>query len=218
LSAVGENILSVLFAEELGAVIQISDNRLGAVQELLEKQGLGDICHVIGSPVRSENVIVEFAGEVVVDESIVTLRRAWSETSYQMQKLRDNPECAQQEYDLILRNSNPSLFSKLSFDPGDDVAAPFIGGNRPRLAVLREEGVNGQVEMAAAFERAGFTAVDVHMSDILTGRVSLDDFTGIAACGDNLECHCRSRQPVCREPRLRLTTAAKRPLQRVPVG
>jgi len=183
LSATGKDALSALFAEELGAVIQVSGNSLGAVQELLEERGLGDICHVIGSPVRSEDLIVEFAGEIVVNESIVTLRRAWSETSYQMQKLRDNPECAQQEYDLILNNSNPSLFSKLSFDPGDDVAAPFIGGNRPRLAVLREEGVNGQVEMAAAFERAGVTAVDVHMSDFLTGRVSLNDFTGVAACG-----------------------------------
>jgi phosphoribosylformylglycinamidine synthase len=100
-----------------------------------------------------------------------------------MQKLRDNPECAQQEFDLILSNSKPTLFSKLSFDCNDDVAAPFVGGNRPRLAVLREEGVNGQVEMAAAFERAGFTAVDVHMSDILSGRVSLSDFIGVAACG-----------------------------------
>jgi phosphoribosylformylglycinamidine synthase len=183
LSATGEDVLSALFAEELGAVIQVSSSSLAPVQELLEEQGFGDICHVIGSPARSENLIVEFAGEVVVNESIVTLRRAWSETSYQMQKLRDNPECAQQEYDLILNNSKPSLFSKLSFDPADDVASPFIGGNRPRLAVLREEGVNGQVEMAAAFERAGFTAVDVHMSDILSGRVSLDDFTGLAACG-----------------------------------
>jgi phosphoribosylformylglycinamidine synthase len=100
-----------------------------------------------------------------------------------MQKLRDNPECAQQEYDLILNNEKPTLFSKLSFDPQLDIAAPFIGGNRPRIAVMREEGVNGQVEMAAAFERAGFTPVDVHMSDIHAARVSLDNFQGIAACG-----------------------------------
>ena len=100
-----------------------------------------------------------------------------------MQKLRDNPECAQQEYDLILNNAKPTLFSKLSFDPKLDVAAAFVGGNRPRIAVLREEGVNGQVEMAAAFERAGFTPVDVHMSDILTSRVSLRNFQGIATCG-----------------------------------
>ena len=100
-----------------------------------------------------------------------------------MQKLRDNPECAQQEFDLILNNQKPTLFSALSFNPELDVAKPFIGGKRPRIAVLREEGVNGQVEMAAAFERAGFTAVDVHMSDVLGSRVSLSDFQGIAACG-----------------------------------
>jgi len=183
LSGTGADILSALFAEELGAVIQVSNNSLARVQQVLDEGGLGEICHAIGSPDESESVIVEFDGETVIDESIVTLRRAWSETSYQMQKLRDNPECAQQEYDLIQNNSKPTLFSKLGFNCNEDVTAPFVGGNRPRLAVLREEGVNGQVEMAAAFERAGFTPVDVHMSDILTGRVSLKDFIGVAACG-----------------------------------
>ena len=116
-------------------------------------------------------------------ESIIDLQRAWSETSYQMQKLRDNPECAQQEYDLILHNNKPLLFSKLSFDPEQDISAKYIAHVRPRIAILREEGVNGQVELAAAFERAGFDAFDVHMSDILTGRNSLNEFQGIAACG-----------------------------------
>ena len=183
LTGVGKDALSALFGEELGAVIQVSNDSLARVQQFLDEKGLSDICQQIGSPNSSESLVVAFCGETIVDESIVTLRRAWSETSYQMQKLRDNPECAQQEYDLILNNAKPGLFSRLSFDPSDDVAAPFIGGNRPRLAVLREEGVNGQVEMAAAFDRAGFTAVDVHMSDVLTGRVSLADFIGIAACG-----------------------------------
>jgi len=183
LSPAGETPLAVLFAEELGAVIQVSRSSLARVQQLAEQLGVNHICRQIGHPSESESLVIEFAGETIIDESIVTLRRAWSETSYQMQKLRDNPECAQQEYDLILNNARPTLFSKLSFDPDEDVAAPFIGGQRPRLAVLREEGVNGQVEMAAAFERAGFTPVDVHMSDILGGRVALSDFTGLAACG-----------------------------------
>jgi len=183
LSPAGETPLAVLFAEELGAVIQVSRSSLARVQQLAEQLGVNHICRQIGHPSESESLVIEFAGETIIDESIVTLRRAWSETSYQMQKLRDNPECAQQEYDLILNNARPTLFSKLSFDPDEDVAAPFIGGQRPRLAVLREEGVNGQVEMAAAFERAGFTPVDVHMSDILDGRVTLSDFTGLAACG-----------------------------------
>ncbi len=183
LSAVAETPLGALFAEELGAVLQVSQSSLMAVQHLLEQLGIEHICHLIGNPDQSESLVIEFAGETIIDESIVTLRRAWSETTYQMQKLRDNPECAQQEYDLILNNAKPALFSKLSFDPDDNVAAPFIGGNRPRLAVLREEGVNGQVEMAAAFERAGFTPVDVHMSDILSGRVQLSEFKGFAACG-----------------------------------
>ncbi len=183
LSSLGEDALAVLFAEELGAVIQVSQANLVQVDEVLEEYGLAKICHTLGKPDDSESLVIDFGGKTIVDESIIELRRAWSETTYEIQKLRDNPECAQQEYDLILNNSKPTLFSKLSFDADLDVAAPFIGGKRPRIAILREEGVNGQVEMAAAFERAGFTPVDVHMSDILASRVSLRDFEGIAACG-----------------------------------
>jgi phosphoribosylformylglycinamidine synthase len=183
LSSLGEDALAVLFAEELGAVIQVSQANLAQVDEVLEEHGLTKICHTLGKPDDSESLVIDFGGKTIVDESIIALRRAWSETTYEMQKLRDNPECAQQEYDLILNNPKPTLFSKLSFDVDLDVAAPFIGGKRPRIAILREEGVNGQVEMAAAFERAGFTPVDVHMSDILASRVSLRDFEGIAACG-----------------------------------
>jgi phosphoribosylformylglycinamidine synthase len=179
----GEDALSVLFSEELGAVIQVSQASLSRVHQMIGEHGLADICHVIGKPNNSESLVVHFDGTRVLDESIVTLRCAWSETTYQMQKLRDNPECAQQEYDLLLDNEKPTLFSKLSFDPNLDIAAPYIGGVRPRIAILREEGVNGQVEMAAAFDRAGFTTVDVHMSDIHAARVNLDEFQGIVACG-----------------------------------
>jgi phosphoribosylformylglycinamidine synthase len=101
-----------------------------------------------------------------------------------MQQLRDNPDCVQQEYDRILDAADPGISPKLAFDPDEDVAAPFIGkGARPRIAILREQGVNGQTEMAAAFDRAGFAAIDVHMSDIISGRTSLVDFKGFAACG-----------------------------------
>ena len=112
------------------------------------------------------------------------LQRAWAQTTYHLQRLRDNPVCAEQEYERLLDAADPGLHAKLTFDPAADVAAPFVGvGARPRLAVLREQGVNGQIEMAAAFDRAGFLAVDVHMSDIIAGRVRLADFAGFAACG-----------------------------------
>jgi len=114
----------------------------------------------------------------------VRLQRAWSETSWQLQTLRDNPESAEQEYDRILDQADPGLSPVLTFDPSEDIAAPFVArGSRPPLAVLREQGVNGEVEMAAAFDRAGFEAHDVHMSDIIEGRVSLSRFRGVVACG-----------------------------------
>ncbi|MDE2366870.1 MAG: phosphoribosylformylglycinamidine synthase subunit PurQ, partial [Betaproteobacteria bacterium] len=120
----------------------------------------------------------------VFAEKRVDLHRAWSETTYRMQKLRDNPVCAQQEYDRLLDAGDPGLHARLSFDVDADICAPYIGkGVRPRIAILREQGVNGHVEMAAAFDRAGFAATDVHMSDIIAGRVSLGDYTGFAACG-----------------------------------
>ena len=120
----------------------------------------------------------------IYDAPRLELQRLWSETTYHLQRLRDNPECAQQEFDRILDAQDPGLFVALSFDLNTDIAAPYIAtGKRPRMAVLREQGVNGQVEMAAAFDRAGFEAVDVHMSDIIAGRVSLTDFKGFAACG-----------------------------------
>jgi phosphoribosylformylglycinamidine synthase len=114
----------------------------------------------------------------------MALRRLWSETTWQMQTLRDNPESARQEYDRILDAGDPGLSPLLTFDPARDVAAPFVSrGARPRMAILREQGVNGQVEMAAAFDRAGFESVDVHMSDVIAGRITLRDFQGFAACG-----------------------------------
>jgi phosphoribosylformylglycinamidine synthase len=183
IDSLGDDMLAALFAEELGVVLQVAEVDLARVEALLQQAGLEHLYHRIGQPQAQENLSIRHAGAAVIDESIVDLRRAWSETTLKMQSLRDNPECAQQEFDLIQPDQPPSLFSSLSFDPTEDIGAARIADKKPRIAILREEGVNGQVEMAAAFDRAGFGAVDVHMSDIIEGRVSLASFQGIAACG-----------------------------------
>jgi len=179
-----ERILAVLFNEELGAVIQIAAAQRQEVMQVLTDAGLRDCSFIIGYPNSSGEIRVMRNNKPILAEKRVNLQRAWSETTYHMQKLRDNPACAQQEFDQLLDSADPGLQIALSYDASDDIAAPFIQtGVRPRLAVLREQGVNGHVEMAAAFDRAGFSAVDVHMSDIIAGRLSLKDFTGFVACG-----------------------------------
>jgi phosphoribosylformylglycinamidine synthase len=140
--------------------------------------------HVIGTLNQDDSLDILRNELAVFSESRVDLQRAWSETTCQMQKLRDNPECAQQEFDRILDLADTGLQASPAFDINENVAAPYINsGVRPAMAILREQGVNGQVEMAAAFDRAGFASVDVHMSDIIAGRVSLGDFKGLVACG-----------------------------------
>ncbi len=139
---------------------------------------------VIGQPLNNAEVNISFNDQPVFTGERRMLQREWAATSYQVQRLRDNVECAEQEYDVLLDEANPGLSVKLGFDVNQDIAAPYIKKNvRPQVAVLREQGVNGQVEMAAAFDRAGFNAIDVHMSDILAGRVDLNDFKGLVACG-----------------------------------
>jgi phosphoribosylformylglycinamidine synthase len=129
-------------------------------------------------------VVFAAAGVEVLSESRVELQRAWSGTTYRMQALRDNPVCAREEYDSLLDSSDPGIRPVLGFDINEDVAGPLIAtGVRPRIAILREQGVNGQIEMAAAFHRAGFEAIDVHMSDLQAGRQSLEGFRGLVACG-----------------------------------
>jgi phosphoribosylformylglycinamidine synthase len=182
-TSLGDDVLAALFAEELGVVLQVSESNLPQVEAMLQNAGLDHLCHRIGEPQSEAKLKIVHAGETVIDESIVELQRAWAETTLQMQLLRDNPECAQQEFDLIQPQQPAKLFSRLSFDPADDISSGLVGSTAPRIAILREEGVNGQVEMAVAFDRAGFSASDVHMSDIISGRVSLADFQGIAACG-----------------------------------
>jgi phosphoribosylformylglycinamidine synthase len=184
LDDLGDDHVAALFNEELGAVIQVRHSDNDAVMQALHDAGLGQYSHTIGQ--LNENDLVEFSFEhkTLLSESRIELQRAWSETSYRIQALRDNSDCAQQEFDRLLDGDDPGIQPYLTFDQAEDVAAPLIHtGVRPRVAVLREQGVNGQVEMAAAFDRAGFDSVDVHMSDIISGRVSLHDFQGLVACG-----------------------------------
>lgn len=179
-----EELAAVLFNEELGAVIQVHQDATPEVLAQFSAAGLGDCVAVIGQPVNNDEVAISFNGQPVFAGQRRLLQRQWAETSYQVQRLRDNAQCADQEFDALLEEDNPGLNIKLGFDVNDDIAAPYIKkGLRPQIAVLREQGVNGQVEMAAAFDRAGFNAVDVHMSDILAGRVDLDSFKGLVACG-----------------------------------
>ena len=175
--------VAVLFNEELGAVIQVRRSDSAAVLQTLAAAGLGAACRSIGRLDGSGRLVIMAGGRQIIAADRIELQRAWSETTCHMQRLRDNPECAQQEYAAILEADDPGIAPRLTYDPADDVAAPFVNGARPRIAILREQGVNGQIEMAAAFERAGFDAVDVHMSDIIAGRISLADFKGYAACG-----------------------------------
>lgn len=179
-----QGLNAALFNEELGAVIQIRRTDRTDVLARLAVAGLGDYVHVLGQPVAGGDVRLTFGETTVYQAERRDLQRLWSETSYRIQRLRDNADCADQEFDNLLDDSNPGLSVALSFDVNENVAAPFINtGARPRMAILREQGVNGQTEMAAAFDRAGFSAVDVHMSDIIAGRVSLDSFKGLVACG-----------------------------------
>ncbi len=175
---------AILFNEELGAVVQVRQDATASVLAQFSAAGLSDCVAVIGKPLNNDEVSISYGGATVFSGQRHQLHREWAKTSYQIQRLRDNPECADQEFDLLLEEDNPGLNVKLGFDVNDDIAAPYIKkGVRPSVAVLREQGVNGQVEMAAAFDRAGFNAIDVHMSDILAGRVDLNEFKGLVACG-----------------------------------
>ena len=179
-----EDCLAALFNEELGGVIQVLKEHTMEILIELNAAGLGDISSVIGSPNWDDELRIHFDEDEIFSEKRRVLQKSWSRTSYEIQKMRDNSECAEQEFSLIDDVDDPGLSVSLSFDLNQDIAAPYIAtGVRPKVAVLREQGVNGQIEMAAAFDRAGFDAVDVHMSDILEQRVSLQDFQSLVACG-----------------------------------
>ena len=178
------HIPAALFNEELGALVQVRQGDTEIVLAQFSAAGLADCVSVIGQPVNNGHVAIKFEGVDVFAGDRRLLQRQWSETSYQIQRLRDNVDCADQEFDALLEEDNPGLSVTLGFDVNDNIAAPYIKrGVRPEVAILREQGVNGQTEMAAAFDRAGFAAVDVHMSDILSGRISLERFKGLVACG-----------------------------------
>ncbi len=184
IAALGEDTLAVLFNEELGAVIQIRNNDLDAVLSTLAANGLETCSHVIGSVADSDELIIKSGETVVVERNRTELRTIWAETTHKMQGLRDNPACADQEHEAKKDNSDPGLNVSLSFDVNEDIAAPYINkGAKPKMAILREQGVNSHVEMAAAFDRAGFEATDIHMSDILTGSAVLEEYNGLVACG-----------------------------------
>ncbi len=182
ISALGEDAVAALFCEELGGVMQVASEHVEAVQQAFAEQQLDHMLHDIGGLAETYRFTVTHKGEQVFDASVNELQKAWSETSFHMQSLRDNPECAQQEHDSI-REDDPGLNVQLNFDINEDVSAPYVNTARPQIAILREQGVNGHIEMAAAFHRAGFEPVDVHMSDIIEGGVTLDDFKGLVACG-----------------------------------
>jgi phosphoribosylformylglycinamidine synthase len=176
--------IAACFSEELGAVLQVLASRAAEALDVLAQHGLAPLSRDIGEPVAGDVVQVRANGQAVFSGSRLDLRRRWSEVSFRIQEMRDNPDCAREEYSRLADAADPGLHAALSFDPNDDVAAPFIStGARPAVAILREQGVNSQTEMAAVFTRAGFDAYDVHMTDILNKRVKLGRFHGLVACG-----------------------------------
>ncbi len=188
--------LATLFNEELGGVIQIRESDVDAIHAVLAEHGVLDCCTDIGRLNNEDTIRFSRNGEVVLENSRTYYRTVWAQTTYRMQSLRDNPECAQQEHDVKFDTEDPGLNTELTFDINEDIVSDLIvkdaqasitgtanGIANPRVAILREQGVNSHVEMAAAFDRAGFVAIDVHMSDILSGRTDLADFNGLVACG-----------------------------------
>ncbi len=182
------NDLDVLFSEELGAVIQIHEDDVDSINEIFATYGILALCSDIGRLNNEDIIRFKRDGNEVLANTRTHYRTLWAQTTYKMQSLRDNPECAQQEHDVKFDTEDPGLNTELSFDINEDIVADLIASDasnnsHPKVAILREQGVNSHVEMAAAFDRAGFVAIDVHMSDILAGRFDLADFNGLVACG-----------------------------------
>jgi phosphoribosylformylglycinamidine synthase len=183
LGAVADPI-AALYAEEPGMVLQVRHGDVEALRAICVRHGIGSLVRVIGSPADGRRLAIRANGTTVLDEALVDLRRAWSETSYRMRERRDDPACAREEFAHVGDEADPGLVARLTFDLDADIAAPYVArGARPRVAVLREQGCNSQVEMAAVFHRAGFDPDDVHMTDILSGRVSLQDYPVLVAVG-----------------------------------
>ncbi|KAG0210634.1 hypothetical protein BGX33_004791 [Mortierella sp. NVP41] len=190
LSTITEDIVAGLFNEELGAVVQVRASQVEKLKAVFAEHGFPlESLKVVGTvnAKGDDSIVISHKGANVLESSRVELQRIWTETSYHIQTIRDNSECAQQEFDGLLDAQDPGLSYQLTFNPAEEVLSAadlaLAQTDRPKVAILREQGVNGQIEMAYAFHAAGFTAVDVHMSDILSGKVTLKDFKGIAACG-----------------------------------
>ncbi len=188
LSLTDDNLLGQLFSEELGAVIQVLPENVPALMQMAEEFNVGDMLSLVGHSTEEDSLIIQtpkLIGEDTLSFSRGELQQQWSQVSYQIARRRDNPACVQQEYDLITDSSYKGLIAAPNFDLNQKVEAPYLNSRetKPRVAILREQGVNGQLEMAAGFTQAGFEAVDVHMSDLLKGRINLRDFDGLVACG-----------------------------------
>ena len=184
LDTLGNKVANILFNEELGAAIQIRRIDLEKVLDEFASAGLSECAHVIGAPVEGDEITFSQAGKVCLHGSRTEFHRVWSETSMRIQSLRDNPDNARQEFDQLLDQKDPGLNANLNFDPSEDICLPYINsGKRPQMAILREQGINSQLEMAAAFDRAGFDAVDITMSDVLSGRETMESIKGLVACG-----------------------------------
>lgn len=175
--------LTFLFNEELGAVLQIRVEDREAVLDALNASGLSSLVCELGRPWPDGGIVFRKDGTRIFESSRKELQRLWSETSYRLQALRDNPECAREQFEALLDDDDPGLHQQLTYETHHDVAAPYLKLSRPAMAILREQGVNGHVEMAAAFDRAGFACIDIHMSDLAEGRAKLRDVVGLAACG-----------------------------------
>ena len=179
-----DRTLHALFNEELGAVVQVRASERDTVLGLLRQHGLGACSHVIGKLNERDTIEIYRDAKKIYEAPRTELQRAWAEVSWRIARLRDNPACADAEYETLLDATDPGISPHVTFDPNEDIAAPLINtGARPRVAILREQGVNSHLETAYAFDRAGFDAHDVHMSDLLSGRTTLADFAGAVACG-----------------------------------
>ncbi|HHF6425776.1 TPA: phosphoribosylformylglycinamidine synthase [Haemophilus influenzae] len=184
ISALGNNDLAVLFNEELGAVIQVADSQLECVREVLKAHNLLGITHQLGTVTADDRFEISRGSHKLLSEKRTELRSIWAELTYQMQRLRDNSDCAEQEFEAKKNPDDKGLSAFLTYDVNEDITAPFINkGVKPTIAILREQGVNSHYEMAAAFDRAGFNAIDVHMSDLMTGCRNLAEFNAMVACG-----------------------------------
>lgn len=178
------DLFATLFNEELGALMQVPAGKVDRVVEVMREAGLTSICHFVGEVTNDDTLTIKANDTEVAKLARVDLQKAWTEVSWQIARGRDNPACADSEFARIERAKDTGLFAKTTFNVDEDIVAPMINtGARPKLAVLREQGVNSQTEMAAAFTRAGFDAYDVHMTDLLMGRADLAEFVGLACAG-----------------------------------